>query len=531
MGKEYEESDMKKAMEEGVLLLAAVMLLGLTACGKSESEAVRQTNSTSIETEETVATEKTEETDAEQQEKPAYVLTSPKRISTDFVDLTYDEADGWVLPENGVFDEERYSDISLVIPFEEGANIDRDEVPEQEGAGVYDQEVYVGISYSIEDVSAFRYYLTYYGLDQQKYADHGYDFTNIGGADCVMSEGENWGVPEEYYLGRVENANATVVVGVTGVELGDERVDKLLSGLTFKIKDTGNVDPPWSWEGETFTAKDQDVTVGEYSLHSQWIPIENGSVILDSYLCEGAIADGNVYFPIDGVLKCYEYNGTSLVFARNIELDDTYENIFTDENGTLWLSGYNIPDISIKDSVQTSYDELEGVLVMHPSGTWGILELGSEYKKVTFSGKKIEKQSMTFDEIDWIGTLLIDDNHIYACGDAADGSGHKVFVYDENGELQKTLTGEGRAALGSVTFVAETVNGFIALDAYNQEVVLWEKDGDYAGTVSHDELFGTNEPWFCGASVLDDGSFLVYMTDERSDGSAVELIVFKLNES
>ena len=35
--------------------------------------------------------------------------------------------------------------------------------------------------------------------------------------------------------------------------------------------------------------------------------------------------------------------------------------------------------------------------------------------------------------------LCVDENNIYVCANAADDSGHKVFIYSKDGILQKTL--------------------------------------------------------------------------------------------
>ena len=77
-----------------------------------------------------------------------------------------------------------------------------------------------------------------------------------------------------------------------------------------------------------------------------------------------------------------------------------------------------------------------------------------------------------FKEVDLISHLLVDENHIYVSGSAVDESGHKVFVYDTAGNLQVTLASSNGGSLGSVTFVAETANGYLALDGNMREVVL-----------------------------------------------------------
>ena len=92
-----------------------------------------------------------------------------------------------------------------------------------------------------------------------------------------------------------------------------------------------------------------------------------------------------------------------------------------------------------------------------------------------------------------------------------------------------TLTDSDGGSLGSVTFIAETANGYLALDGNMREVVLWTKDGTYIGEVDDSDLFGTSYPWFCGGTKLADGSILVIMTEDRADESAMELVAFKLS--
>ena len=124
--------------------------------------------------------------------------------------------------------------------------------------------------------------------------------------------------------------------------------------------------------------------------------------------------------------------------------------------------------------------------------------------------------------------VSVDKNNIYVCASAADESGHKVFVYNKNGVLQKTLCDAQGEGLGSVTFVTQTANGYIALDGNMRDVLLWKKDGTFIAETSDEDLFDTNYPWFCSSTLLSDGSILTLMTDEREDQSATEVLVFQM---
>lgn len=476
------------------LLLTALMLLILTACGKDHPE---QSSASA----------------AEPASSPVEEVAGTT-INATLFDLTYDEADGWVYEEDDFYDYDDYSRISMSIP------------KEGEDVSVVIADIYV----SIEDPGDFRDYLTSYGFDEYEYAvNQAYDFTKVGGVDCLESEGNYWGSPCLRYLSRVEDASATVLIEIVG-EYEDERVDKLLSGLTIKLEDIGNEDGPWYWEGEPFSAQPHSAMVGTYKINSEWIPITDCIMTRETFEHAVAVIGNQAFLLVDGALKRYDYDGTSLKFAEDIALNAEYETVFADTAGTLWLSNFTEPLISWKDGAQTASYEGPDYVAMHPSGTWGISWFsGPECEKLTLSGGAVTTESIVFKEVDLISHLLIDENHIYISGSAIDGGDHKVFVYDTSGNLQLTLADSDGGSLGSVTFVAETANGYLALDGNMREVVLWTKDGTYIGAAEDSDLFGTSYPWLCGGTKLADGSILVLMTEDRADESAMELVAFKLS--
>ena len=486
---------MKTRLRISCLLLAALMLFSLTACGNPEPETPEPAPE---ETEPEVSSE----------------AKSPKTINANLWDLTYDEADGWVYEEDDFYDDETYSKIILTIPNEAG------------DSDIINAEIRV----SVEDPEYFRDYLTSYGFDEYEYAvNQAYDFTPVGGIDCLEAEGNYWGSPCLRYLSRVEGASATVFLEIIG-EYEDARVDKLLSGLTINLEDIGNEDGPWYWEGEPFSAEPRSAMVGTYTLSSQWLPITDCIVTKETFEHAAAVIGDQAFLLVDGALKRYDYDGTSLKFAEDIALDAEYEAIFADTAGTLWLSNFMEPLISWKDGAQTASYEGPDYVAMHPSGTWGVSWFsGPECEKIALSGGAVATEPMVFNEVSTISHLLVDENHIYVSGSAADESGHKVFVYDTAGNLQVTLADSDGGSLGSVTFVTETANGYLALDGNMREVVLWTKDGTYIGVAEDSDLFGTSYPWFCGGVKLDDGSILAIMTEDRADESAMELVAFKLS--
>ena len=486
---------MKHKSKISCLLLAALMLFALAACGKDSPEPSQTTEGTA-------------------QTTPPAEPAAGTAIEATLWDLTYDEADGWVYEEDDFYDDETFSKIILTIPDETGSS------------DIINAEIRV----SVEGPYNFRDYLTSYGFDEYEYAvNQAYDFTQVGGIDCLEAEGNYWGSPCLRYLGRVEGAGATVFIEIIG-EYEDERVDTLLSGLTINLEDIGNVDGPWYWEGEPFSAQPRSAMVGTYTLDSQWLPITDYIITKETFNHAAAVVGDQVLLLVDGALKRYDYDGISLKFAEDIALDTDYETISVDTTGTIWLSNFMEPLISWKDGTKTASYEGPDYVAMHPSGTWGISWFSSaECEKITLSGGAVKTEPIVFKEVDLISHLLIDENHIYVTGSAADQSGHKVFVYDAAGNLQLTLADSDGGSLGSVTFVTETANGYLALDGNMREVVLWTKDGTCIGEADDSDLFGTSYPWFCGGTKLADGSILVLMTEERADESAQELVAFKLS--
>ena len=382
----------------------------------------------------------------------------------------------------------------------------------------------------MEDPYTFRDYLTSYGFDEYEYeVNHAYDFTGVGGIDCLEQEGTYWGSPCLRYFNRVEGAGATVFLEIVG-EYEDERVDKLLSGLTIRLENTGNEDGPWYWEGEPFSAQPHSAMVGTYTLSSQWLPITDCIITKETFNHAAAVIGNQAFLLVGGALKRYDYDGTSLAFAEDIALDAEYEIISADTAGTIWLSDFMEPLISWKDGAKTASYEGPDYMAMHPSGTWGVSWFSSaECEKVTLSGGAVATMPIVFKEVDIISHLLVDENHIYVSGSSVSDGKHRVFVYDTAGNLQLTLADSDGGSLGSVTFVTETANGYLALDGNMREVVLWTKDGTYIGVADDSDLFGTSYPWFCGGTKLADGSILAIMTEDRADESAMELVAFKLS--
>lgn len=472
------------------MLLALLMLLSLAACEKEESD---------------------DRSDKSKEKEPAAVVEG-ETLETNLWSLVYDP-EVWSYEEDALNDQEDYASIYMQIPDEDDGYI-----------------VSVELEVSVSDASSFRDRLVNHDLDAYTYAvEKAYPLTNLGGIDCLSAEGEYWGEDYIRYFGRDEASSVNVWIEICG-ECDDERVEALLASLTIQAEDIGNEDAPWPWEGEAFTSDGGAAGVGVYSITSQWIPISDCITTTETFDHAVAVSGDKVYLLVSGVLKQYSFDGTSLTYEKDLLSKADFAALQASDDGTVWVSGFGEALVGLQSGTETVRAEDYDYVTMAPSGEWGISWFSSsDCQKITLSGDSFTTVDVAFPQVSSISALIIDEEYIYITGQAADESGHKVFVYDPDGVLKLVLEGEGGEALGAVTYVAKTANGFIGLDGNMRDVVLWEPDGTFIGALSDGELFDTSYPWFCGGTKLSDGSILVIMTEDRADESAMELVAFKLS--
>lgn len=485
------------------LLLVAIMASSLSACGGEEN------NTSSEQPANSTVSEKVDSA-----EESSALAENLESMEATLWTLKYDPS-VWTYEEDDYTDSESSSSISLQIPD-----------PSDEDSYLVDIDIRV----AIEEPYGFRDDLVEYGFGEYEYkVNNAYDFVKIGGVDCLKQEGEYWGDPCVRYFNRVEGAGATVKIEIFG-EVEDERVEALLAGLTINLTDTGNVDGPWYWEGEPFSMEPLSASVEDITLDSKWIPFKEDCIMTkEAFEHSIAVVGEKAYVLSDGVLKQYAYDKDTLTFEKDIELEEGYTSVQSTKDGTVWVSGSMQTLITFKDGEQTnSYEDMDNV-TMHPSGEWGInWFVGPDCEKVTFKDGEATTSELSFPEVSVISHLEIDDNYIYVCGSSVENSDHTVFVYNEKGELQNTLSKNEDDFLGSITFITQTDNGFIGLDGNMRWVTLWDKDGKPMGHCEDSDLFGTSYPWFCDAVMTDDGSILAIMTEDRADKSAQELVAFNI---
>ena len=483
------------------LLLVLAMAFSLAACGGGKEPSIKDNAPAEV------STEAPKETEAPAEPAPALTLHE-----NTFFNVSYNEEDGWSLAEDDFDIYENSGNAYIRILNEEGRT-----------------EIVVSIYAEKKDPESFRKNLYLNGVDMQAYAAGEIETVDIGGQPMLYVDQSNG---DRFFYGRNEAAGVTYTIDATNWE--DPRVPALIENIVCTASGTDNDEPAWPWDGEPIALGSMSQMVGTYTVTADFIPMAEALTTFETFNHEVEVIGNKVYLLSDFVLREYAFDGAGLTFVREIPLGDEYKNV-ENANGTLVLSNFMKPVIGHDgDTVVFSYDGPDH-FTLAPDGTWGIswFSSGETTEKFTFKDGALVGEPLPFNEVKVISQVDVDDEYIYVTGSPVEGSGHTVFVYDHNGQLQLQLKGDPNASigLGSVTYITKTANGFLALDGNMRDVVLWTADGTWLGAVEDKDIFGTYYPWFATADAMEDGSILVVMTEDRADGSAMEAIAFKIKVS
>ena len=486
-----------------VLLMAAALLLSLCACGNEP--AIGDNIPAAPEAEPSApAAPETPEAPPEPTPEPG------KKMELTFVTFNFDDK-VWVYEEDDINDYESLTNIELWIP---------------DPADPEEELVYIEFYINEESTLDFRSGLNYAQISVDDYAAGSLDTVTIGGRELLYYGDED----SITYLGRVENAGVTIEIDVYG-DLSNEDLVSLVNSIEFTIPDTGNVEAPYAWEGEPYALPDAEYTIGAYTLKSHQLPIDECITTWETFNHNVAVVGSTAYIISSGVIRQYDFDGESFTFVGEVDAGEDFEYVDAAKDGSVWFSKFMRPLVNWKDGAAAASYEAPYQVAMHPGGAWGVSWFASnEVTMINIAGGAASQQEVILDAVKNISNVSVDaKGNIFVCGSAADDSGHKVFVYDKDFNLKTVLTDEDGTGMGSVTFAAETANGYIVMDGNMREIVLYDKAGTWIGSCDDGDLFGTDYPWFCDAQLMDDGSVICVMTDERPDGSSDELIAFRIS--
>lgn len=496
------------------LLLITVMTMALVSCGGNENALAGKKKSISESTE----TKEAAETVKETEEKD---FSDRECASVELFKVYYPK--DWSYDEESTSDSSDYCRVVLYIG----------------GEDFYSSETWIYIMAENEDGAAFRHTLSQTDVVLESYADGSILTMPCGGvmfAEAPIQEDDTL-----YYIYRHEPSQTTYSINIGG-DYENAAVKEVLEGIELTLSDNGGVDSPWPWDGVPFAPVVSQQTVGSYTIVPEVIAFEESLYVMDIMEHQFAVIGNKMYHLFEDTLTEYDYSGTDLKKVTSTQYDKEYEYLSYDNSGMLYLSQGIFEGDAVKDHAIVG-STITHDLVMHPSGEWGITSwVSSDVMKVTnnngsFSEEPWVLTNLNIDEtrqgdFAMIDDIAISDSHIIVAGLVAGSSStKKIGVYDYDGNKQLLLGGETYEdpdCLGAVTGIVETANGYVAADGNMRKLYFWEKDGTFIGTVDSDDIFGTDYPWFEDMQLLDDGSILLMLTQERFDESADELLVFRL---
>jgi len=492
-------------------VIASSMLFGVAAMTSAcSSDTSTDEEVEESEEEEEEDDEEPSETEATETEAPSDDLAS---LDTALWSVSYDDS-LWQYEEDYMSDSDTYCYATFYIP---GATEDDANVCE------------VIVEASISSASSFRDSLYNRGFDELTYSEGGYDTVNVAGLDFLEYEGYYWGWDAKIYFNRFVNEGATVEIIVSDPTNADAQA--LVDNITFNLTDTGNVDIPWSWEGEPINNGSFTASVDSYTLTSTQLVMDEAFISHDTFDERIGVVGDSLYILDQNIMRKYTIADGALVFDQEFELDDDYTEMCVTTDGRIFLSAFfQVIEWNDGEIVQT----IDGVdyLSVSPDGTWGVSWFaGSDVDLVDIAADGTTTLTpVTLETVGTVSAVNVYDDCFIVSGYNDESSEAEIYVYNRDGSLDKILTETGEDwGIGSVTFVAKTSNGFMAMDGNMRTVAFWSNDGTYIGKLEDSDLFGTWYPWFCGSCIAADGTFYTVMTEDRDDESAMEAIVFTVD--
>lgn len=511
---------MKRGM---AMLLALMMMANLTACGSSEREK-KPGSGTTARTESTAASAMPETTKARETEAATEAQTDAF-ADRENMDLGLFKV---FYPENWKYDEEnvKQTDTNGEIEFFDGE--EKKESDHRVKIKIYEEDAY-----------RYRYDLyASYGVNLKDLADGKLDKKTISGTEFTFIPNDNNG---DLYTYRDEPSGLTCQVQLLGKTEPDDVVDELLEGIQLTLTDKGNTDAPWPWDGEPFQPKLAEQMVGSYTIVPAYIPFEESQGIMDIMHHKFFKMGDQIFHLLNNKLDTYEYGEGGLKYVSTMDLDTKYEYISAGSQGMLYLSQGIREVIGVKDGQQVLKTTVTGDLAMHPSGEWGIsFWVASDTQKAANQGGTLTAEPWILTNLNkddrqgpfsQIKDVEVTDSHIMVSGNKVPENRTIIVVYDLNGNELMVLGDVESGSpdtLGSITGMAETENGFVAIDGNMRKIQFWNKEGTHLGSIAVKDMFGTGYPWLEDMQLLDDGSLLVLLTQRREDRSSDELMFFQL---
>jgi len=454
-------------------------------------------------------------------------LAGGETVDAGFFSVTYPKE--WTYDKEKASIEESYSEIKFTIPDEADAE---------------KAQYSITVGANAESTKQYRKNFINKGTDLKDLADG--KLNSIDVAETAFYE-TSGGSNAYYYRHDASGMSYYVRLEAAGSSNGsiDAAVPPfadIIKGIELNLTDKGEAAVPWPWEGTPWAPTLNPQMAGSFTITPVFLKADE-PIILDAIMDTTFAVVGDKIYTVAGTdMRSYTLGSESVSLDDSTELQRKYELIRTDSAGKLYLSE-GIGKIAVYDGFkQVTATEISQDLAIHKSGKWGIsFWVNSDPMKVTVEDGILKEAPWVLTNIrddasrkgffSMISDVRISDSHIIVAGKVAGGGGEKIMVYDYKGKELFALenTKADKSGLGSVTGIVETKNGFLATDGNMRDIVLWNPSGKHIGTINVPDLIGAKHCWLEDMQLLDDGSILVGLSQERGDKSADELLFFRLS--
>ena len=496
-------------MKKQLTLLLAI-LLGLSmlgGCGDSSTPT-------------TTPSPTAKPTSAPKPESTPEPIAEGETVDADFFSVSYPET--WTYDEEGASISSSYANLKFAI-------YDADD-PEKESYSVV-------VNASKESAKSYRKNFVSAGIELRDLADGNVPSITVDGVDFYESRaGETYRYRHEasgvhYYI-RFKSAASTAP--------DSEPFAELIEGISLNLTDEGETPVPWPWDGKPWEFTGSPQMAGTVTLTPEFLKADEPIIQKDTMETSFTVVGDMVYAVTEDEMTAYRIGDGALTLEQSVKLEVEIETIRTDSAGKLYLSQGIFESFVFDGFDKVAAPGIKHYVVMHPSGTWGLTYwVNSDPMKFTVTDgifreepwvlSDINKDETRVGPLKSIDDLRITDSHIILSGSSAEESKKLVIVYDFAGtELLRLEDKPGNFGIGWVTGIIETPNGFLITDGNMRDILLWNTAGVFIGTIDVSKLFGASYCWLEDVSLLDDGSILVAVSQERADKSADELLFFRL---
>ena len=279
-----------------------------------------------------------------------------------------------------------------------------------------------------------------------------------------------------------------------------------------------------------------DHTWGTVTVRSEWIKFDKPYIVEDEFSSQiAAVGDYLIILTDKTKLNKYKIDGDTLKLQDSWTLDQDYEVLSQGPDNTFFLSGFMSPllRMDLNGKKIASYTKTDQATINSDGKTGLDTWPGKTPRKLTLGETNVVTEPLSEFEGYYITRSVTLNNHKFLLGSAPDTEPYKAYVLDNDYKLIQTLGSDDfteDSSLGSIESIIETDKHYVLLDDLYDKLSIWDKNGNFAGYIYEQDLFGTNYTWNYTSTTASDGTAYIGLNEDRGeDDKTTELLIFKVS--